>query len=196
MTTMAAYRARGASARERILASAYELFSQHGIRAIGIDAIIKHSGVARMTLYRNFSSKNELVLEFLRERAERWTLDWLQREVNERGVDARERLLAIFDIFAEWFEHEQFEGCAFMNVMLETSDRSSPIRNESVERLAEIRGFLVELAVEARTPDPDDFARKWHILMKGAIVAACEGDRLAAHRAKGLGQLLLDAECR
>src|SRR4051812_2071328 len=85
-----------AAARERILSAAYELFSQHGIRAVGIDAIVARSGVARMTLYRHFGSKQELVLAWLERRDERWTRTWLQAEVRARATDPAERLLAIF----------------------------------------------------------------------------------------------------
>src|SRR5260221_4386148 len=90
------------NARERILEAAYELFSRQGIRAVGIDAIVEQSGVARMTLYRHFASKDALVLAFLERREQRWTKDWLQRAVERRASDPRERLLAIFDVFDAW----------------------------------------------------------------------------------------------
>lgn len=192
-TPMAVYQAPSrAPARDRILASAYELFSHHGVRAIGIDAIIKHSGVARMTLYRNFTSKNELVLAFLRAREQQWTVGWLRTEVERRAETARDRLLEIFDVFDEWFRKDDFEGCSFINVMLETADTTSAIHKASVAHLAEIRRFLRALATEIRVEDPDDFSRKWHLLMKGSIIAAAEGDRKAARRAQAMGRLLLE----
>jgi AcrR family transcriptional regulator len=178
-------------ARERILAAAYELFSRDGIRAVGIDAIIARSGVARMTLYRHFGSKDDLVLAFLERREELWTKDWLQAEVEQRASDPRERLLAIFDVFDEWFRREDFEGCSFINVLLEIADPANPLNRASVAYLARIRGFLERLATEAGIEDADGFARKWHILMKGSIVAAGEGDREAARRAQEIGALLL-----
>src|SRR5207253_10168423 len=100
-------------ARERILDAAYDLFSRRGIRAVGIDAIVEQSGVARMTLYRHFASKDALVLAFLERREQRWTKDWLQRAVEQRASDPRQRLLAIFDVFDDWFHQADFEGCAF-----------------------------------------------------------------------------------
>src|SRR6266540_7429799 len=93
----------GSKARDRILEAAYELFSRQGIRAVGIDAIIERSGVARMTLYRHFASKDDLVLAFLERREQRWTQDWLQAEVQRRSDDPAQRLLAVFDVFDEWF---------------------------------------------------------------------------------------------
>jgi len=178
-------------AKERILAAAYDLFSRHGIRAVGIDAIIEKSGVARMTLYRHFTCKEQLVLAFLEQRARYWVGDWLQAEVMRRDATPRERLLAIFDVFGEWFRVEGFEGCTFINVMLETPNRDDKVRRASVDYLAKIREFLAQLAGEAGIRDRDGFARKWHLLMKGAIVSAAEGDRDAAARAREIGALVL-----
>ena len=184
---------RGGSARERILETAYELFSRRGTRAVGVDTIIAESGVAKMTLYRNFASKDDLILEFLRRRDELWTRAWLQAEVEARAAEPAERMLAVFDVFGEWFVRDDFEGCAFINVMLELDDRDSRVRQACVAHLAAIRGFVRGLAVEAGVPegDADHVAAQWHILMKGSIVAAAEGDTLAAARARELGALLL-----
>lgn len=179
-------------ARERILDAAYELFSRNGIQAVGIDAVITRSGVARQTLYRHFASKQDLVLAFLERREQEWTRRWLQGEVQRRASDATSRLLVIFDVFDDWFRREAFEGCSFINVMLEHPDRSDPIHRAGVSYLASIRRFLEELAREAGVAQAHDFARQWHILMKGSIVAAAEGDREAARRAKRIGTLLLD----
>jgi AcrR family transcriptional regulator len=178
--------------RERILSTAYDLFSRHGIRAVGVDRIIAESGVAKMTLYRNFASKDELILAFLARREERWTRAWLQAEVWERAATPGGRMLAIFDTFGEWFARDDFEGCSFINVMLEVADTGHPVHAASVLHLANIRDFLRELALEAGIDDADGVARQWHILMKGSIVAAAEGDVHAAARARELGSLLLD----
>ena len=179
--------------RDRILDTAYDLFSAHGTRAVGVDRIIAEAGTAKMTLYRNFASKDELILEFLRVRDERWTRAWLQGEVESRAADPAARMLAIFDVFGEWFARGDFEGCSFINVMLELSDREDPGRVASVQHLSVIREFLAGLAAEAGVEDAAGFAHQWHILMKGSIVAAAEGDASAAARAQELGALLLDA---
>jgi len=178
-------------ARARILEAAYELFSRHGIRAVGIDAIIRRSGVARMTLYRNFGSKDELVLAFLERREQRWTKDWLQREAERRAADPGERLLAIFDVFDAWFQREDFEGCSFINVLLETADPGSVLHRASADQLARIRAYVAQLAREAGVDEPERLAHKWHILMKGSIVAAGEGDHEAARRAREVAALVL-----
>jgi AcrR family transcriptional regulator len=181
------------SGRERLSRAAYELFSRNGVRAVGVDAVIAKAGTAKMTLYRNFPSKDDLILDFLRRREVVWTREWLQAESLRRGTTSRERLLAIFDVFAEWFHRPDFEGCSFLTTMLETSDRESPVYRASVAHLATIRGYVTELATGAGIGEPDAFARKWHILMKGAIMAAHTGDVEAAARAREIGVLVLSA---
>jgi AcrR family transcriptional regulator len=178
-------------ARERLLAAAYELFSTRGVQAVGIDTIIQRSGVARQTMYRNFDSKQELVLAFLQRREELWTRDWLQGTVERTAADPGARLLAIFDAFDRWFHEPGFEGCSFINVMLEHPDPEHPVHRACAAHLAEIRRYLGELAHREGIADPDSFARDWHLLMKGSIVAAAEGDLDAAKRARRLGERLL-----
>jgi len=189
--TDAERRASPGSGRERILEAAYPLFSRSGIRAVGVDTIVEAAGVAKMTLYRNFPSKEDLALAFLAVREERWTRAWLWSEVSQRADEPTERLLAIFDVFGEWFARDDFEGCSFINVLLEQDTLDDPVREASVKHLANIRELIQELAEQAGIDDPDAFSRQWHILMKGSIVAAGEGDRDAALRARELGVLLL-----
>jgi AcrR family transcriptional regulator len=184
---------RPAGARERILDAAYELFSRHGIQAVGVDAVITRSGVARQTLYRHFASKEALVLAFLERREELWTKGWLQAEVRRRATEPEAQLLTIFDVFDEWFRRDDFEGCSFINVMLEHPDPTDALNRAGVAYLAGIRAFLEDLARQAGIADAEGFARQWHILMKGSIVAAAEGDRDAARRAKRIGETLLGA---
>ena len=179
------------SGSERIGRAAYELFCARGVREVGVDAVIAHAGTAKMTLYRNFPSKDDLILDFLRRRELLWTQQWLQHESRRRAENPQDQLLAIFDLFSEWFARADFEGCAFLTTMMEINDHDSPVFRASVECLARIRGYLQELAQEAGVADPHRFARQWHVLMKGSIMAAHEGDRDAARVAQELGVLLL-----
>jgi AcrR family transcriptional regulator len=179
------------SGRERVSRAAYELFSREGVRAVGVDAVTARAGTAKMTLYRNFPSKDDLILDFLRRREQLWTRDWLEAESQRRGATPRARLLAIFDVFAEWFGQPDFEGCAFLTTMIEVSDREHPVYQAAVGHLANIRSYIESLAAECGIQDVDSFARKWHILMKGSIMAAHEGDTVAAARAREMGELLL-----
>ncbi|MGH7318687.1 MAG: TetR/AcrR family transcriptional regulator [Candidatus Rokuibacteriota bacterium] len=182
------------NARERILDTAYTLFSRHGVRAVGVDTVVAESGVAKMTLYRHFPSKDDLVLAFLERREELWTRGWVEAETAQRATTPGERLLAIFDIFDEWFHRDDFEGCSFINVLLEIADKEHVVHNAAVKHLATIRAFLRGLAEEVGVRDPDTFSRQWHMLMKGSIVAAGEGDVDAARRAKEVAKLLLAHE--
>jgi AcrR family transcriptional regulator len=144
-----------------------------------------------MTLYRNFPSKDDLILEFLRRREQIWTREWLEAESTRRGETPSARLLAIFDVFAEWFNQPDFEGCSFLTTMIEVNDREHPVHQAAVQHLANIRGYIESLAAEAGISDTGSFARKWHILMKGSIMAAHEGDKAAAASAREMGELLL-----
>jgi AcrR family transcriptional regulator len=183
--------ARLATARERIDRAAYELFSRHGIRAVGIDALIARSGVAKKTLYRHYPSKNDLALAFLRRREELWTRTWLQREIERQGAIPGEKLLAIFDTFDEWFRRPDFEACSFVKVLFEHGERGDPLRDATLRHLDTIRSFVRQLAENADVHDADGFARQWQMLMMGSIVAAYAGDPDAARRAKKIGKLLL-----
>lgn len=178
-------------ARERILDTAYELFSRRGVRAVGVDEVITSAGVAKATLYRHFPSKDDLVLAFLARREQRWTHEWLEAEARRRGATPEEQLLAIFDVFGEWFRRDDFEACAFINVLLEMgADHSAG--KACVGYLEGIRSIVRGLAEEAGLRDPDAFARSLHILMKGSIVSAAEGDVEAAQRGKSMARLLIE----
>ena len=180
-------------ARERILGTAYELFSHRGIHDVGINEVVERSGVAKATLYKHFNSKDELVLAFLERREQIWTYGWVESEARRRGGTPEEQLLAIFDLFDEWFQRDDFEGCSFVNTLLEFGDLDHPVGRASANYLENIRSVVVRsLALEAGLRDPDAFALSWHILMKGSIVQAAEGDRDAAKRAHALGALLIE----
>jgi AcrR family transcriptional regulator len=177
-------------ARERILDTAYELFARSGIRSVGIDEVIARAGVAKATLYRHFASKDDLVVAFLELREQRWTLAWVEAEARRRGSTAEEQLLAIFDLFDEWFHRDDFEACSFINVLLEMGP-AHPAGRASIVHLENIRSVVSRLAEEAGLREPESFARSWHILMKGSIVSATEGDADAARRARAIARLLI-----
>jgi AcrR family transcriptional regulator len=182
---------RPTSARDRILDTSYELFSRRGVRAVGIDELIERAGVAKATLYRHFPSKDDLVVAFLERREERWTVGWVETEARRRASSPDEQLLAIFDAFDEWFRREDFEACSFINVLLELGPQHAA-GSASVQHLENIRSIIRSLAEEAGLRDPGYFAHSWHILMKGSIIAAAEGDVAAAQRAQSMARRLID----
>jgi AcrR family transcriptional regulator len=121
--------------RERVMRAAYDLFSRHGTRIVGVAAVIGEAGVAKMTLYRNFASKDDLILAFLERREVLWTHGWVRAESQRRGDTPAQRLLAIFDLFGEWFARPDFEGCSFVTTLLEVTARDNPVRRASVLHL-------------------------------------------------------------
>lgn len=179
-------------ARERILNTAYELFSRHGIRAVGIDRIVKEAGVAKASLYRHFPSKDDLVLAFLELREQRFTRDWLQAEIERRGRTPRERLLAVFDLFDEWFRADDFHGCSFIGTLLEYAGDGDRVERASVRHLDTIKDLFAGLADEAGLEDPEDAALQLQTLAMGAIVSARRGDVDAARRQRPLARFVLD----
>ncbi len=147
-----------ASARERILNAAYELFSQRGIRAVGTDEVIQRAGVAKATLYRHFATKNDLVLAVLERREQLWTHGLIEAQSELRGNTPEERLLAIFDVMHEWFQsRDGYEGCSFINVLLELGP-DHPAGQASVAHIDHVRDIVRHRAVAAGLHDVEDFA--------------------------------------
>ena len=174
-------------ARERILDTAYELFShaRHPRRGRGRGdrARRRRQGDPLPALPLEGRPRARLP------RAARAALDHgLRRSGGEAAWrDPEERLLAIFDVFDEWFRRDDFEACSFINVLLEMGPDHPPARRAS-RHLENIRSIVRGLAEEAGLRDPESFARSWHILMKGSIVSAAEGDTEAAQRAKSMAR--------
>jgi AcrR family transcriptional regulator len=176
--------------RERLLDAAYDLFAANGVSQVGIDTILAKSGCAKASLYGNFRSKVDLAVAFLDRREAVWTRGWLEAEIKRRAVDPERRLLAIFDVFDGWFRKRNFEGCSFINVLLE-SKTSSPVHHAAAAHLSRIRAIVRALADDASLRNPEKFAQAWHMLMKGSIVSACEGNRNAAREAKRAARFVL-----
>lgn len=173
------------------------MFSRRGIRAVGVDELIDGAGVAKATFYNHFDSKDALGLAFLEERERVWTKGWVEAEARKRGRTPEQRLLAIFDLFDEWFHRGDFEGCSFVNVLLEFGGiRANPLGRAAANHLENIRAIVRSFAREAGFRDPSSFALSWHILMKGSIVQAGEGDLEAAKRAKAIARLLIQQQVR
>jgi AcrR family transcriptional regulator len=182
----------GESARERILRTAYELFSHRGIRAVGTDEVIHRASVAKATLYRHFPTKNDLVLAVLERREELWTHGLIEAQSELRGSTPEEQLLAIFDVMHDWFQlRDGYEGCSFINVLLELG-ADHPAGRASVAHIDNVRDIVRHRAHAAGLTDVEDFAWSWHILMKGAIILAAVGDLDAALRAQKMARTLIE----
>ncbi|MCU1505203.1 MAG: TetR family transcriptional regulator [Microbacteriaceae bacterium] len=178
-------------AHERILAAAYELFSQRGVRDVGVDELIARSGVANATFYRHFPSKELLVLAFLERREQVWTAGTIASKALARDGSTRDQLLAVFDLFDEWFHRGDYAGDPFVNILLEMGPEHS-LGRASIMYLSNERDTIRKHAEHAGLEDPEGLARSLQILMKGAIVGARMGDREAAHCAKEMAGWLID----
>lgn len=156
--------------REAVLTAAAELFHRHGIGATGVDTIIEHAGVAKMTLYNHFGSKAELVAAYLRLRDERWweRIDRLCAEIAE----PRERMLAYFDGYRNSAVADEFRGCPFLNGAAELVDPDHPAYGIIRDHKRANTDRLRSLAEEAGAADPEALA--WHLtlLLDGATAQA------------------------
>jgi AcrR family transcriptional regulator len=176
---------------ERLLETAYELFSVRGVRDVGVDELVERAGVAKATLYRHFFSKDVLILAFLQLREERWTVGWLEKSVREYSGTPEERLLAVFDLFDEWFRDPDYAGCPFIRVLLEMGPEH-PAGAACIEHMKMVRDFLAELATDGGFRDPAELALSLQLLLRGSIIQVSAGDPAAARRARGMAKAVLE----
>ena len=180
-------------ARERIVRTAYELFRAHGFAAVGVDRIVAESNVAKTTLYRHFRSKDELLIAVLERHEEVWT-GWLEREAEAaRGVRGAS-LVALFEALDRWFGHESYEGCLFINCLLETHDRQSPVRVAAITSIQHVHELLRRLAATAGARDAESLAHQLQVVMHGAIISAVERNHDAVEQARMLAFALIERE--
>jgi AcrR family transcriptional regulator len=180
-----------ASARERLLAAANELFYREGVQSVGIDRVIEHAGVAKASLYNCFGSKEGLVRAYLESRHERNSTRILR--VMPRYGTPRERLLGVFDAQDESFHDPDFNGCAFVAASAE-APHGGAVEQASDAYRGWLRGLFVSLAAEAGAPDPETLGRQLHLLYDGSTLSArMDRDRTAAAAARAAAAALLDA---
>ncbi|MDA0306069.1 MAG: TetR/AcrR family transcriptional regulator [Proteobacteria bacterium] len=179
------------SKRDHLVDTALDLFCRHGFHATGIDKILAQSGVAKMTLYKHFKSKDELILATLHRRDEKFRND-LMRDVERKGKTPRERLLAIFDVLGDWFSGRGFTGCTFINASAEYSAPENPIHAAAAEHNRLVSAYILELAKAAGAKDPNALAQGLMLLVEGAIVMAyVAGQKDASEQAKRTAEILL-----
>jgi len=180
-----------ASARDRLLAAADELFYKEGINNVGIDRVIEQAGVAKASLYAHFRSKDELVRAYLETRHEARKARVLERIARHRSP--RERLLAVFDGVAETFAQPGYRGCAFVRANAEMPP-GSVARTVCDTARGWQRELFTTLAREAGARSPEALAQQLVLLYDGAVIAAqMDGDVEAAAAARVLAASLLDA---
>jgi AcrR family transcriptional regulator len=188
---MATATAEKASARERLLLAADELFYEQGVHTVGIDRVIERAGVAKATLYSAFGSKDELIRAYLErrhtERSERMTRELAKVET------PRDKLLAVFDVLGQTFVKTTFRGCAFINASAESRPGGVVEQISDVSR-AWVRTLLTDLAAQAGAPDPEALGRQLAMTYDGAVVSArMDRNPDAAAVAHTVAAILIDA---
>jgi AcrR family transcriptional regulator len=186
------YEAAGGDARERILETAYELFTHYGLAAVGVDRIVAEAGVAKTTLYRHFGSKDGLAVAVLLRHEQLWTRKWLEPEATRLAGAPGGGPAAIFDALDEWFGQADYEGCFFINSLLETRDHASPVREAAIAAIEQVYVVVRRLLEEAGIADADALAQQIQIIMRGCIVAAAEGRLDTAKHGRMAAQRLLE----
>lgn len=155
--------------RERIVAAARELFYRHGIRAVGVDAIAEAAGTNKMTLYRHFDSKDELVAEYLRGLAAEKNGVWTALEAAHAG-DPKAELQAWLVEAARNVSDPMSRGCALANAAVELPEKQHPARCVIEQCKQDSRNKLTALCRRAGAAQPELLADQLFMLFEGALV--------------------------
>ena len=159
------------SPRERILSAASELFYRHGIRAVGVDAVAEAAETNKMTLYRHFSSKDELVAEYLQRLAEKAKASWDRLEANYPGEPSAQLRAWLKDMAAHVASADE-RGCALANAAVELPEKDHPARRVIEAFKTAQRERLVQLCAAASLAEPEMLADELFLLLEGARVTA------------------------
>lgn len=174
---------------QRLLLATEKLIYANGINATGMDAIVSESGVARKTIYRNFSTKEALIAEVLKQRDQRW-MQWFIAATSQVTAP-KTRILACFDALEAWFATPDFNGCAFINAAGECGSTSPLIAAVAQEHKVNLERYLTELALAYGAAEPQKMAAELLLLIEGAItVAKVMGDKQASNTGKQLAERL------
>lgn len=153
----------------RVRAAAAKLFYERGIHAVGVDLIAAEAGVTKKTLYDRFGSKEQIVVEYLAERDERWRA-FLGEHLDAAGPDPASRILAVFDASHAWSVEHSTKGCGMVNAHAEISDPAHPAYAIITGQKAWMLALFTDLARTLAAPDPDRLARTLLLLHEGALV--------------------------
>jgi len=152
-------------ARERILTTAHQLFYRDGIRATGIDSVIERAQVTKVTFYRHFKSKNELILAYLEYRHDRW-MRWFTAALQRHGAT----LKALVPTIAEWFRSPEYRGCAFINGVSEIAPALPQVVEITRRHKADMQKAIAALLPPGR--HRESLARSLALAVDGSIVQA------------------------
>ena len=183
------------SKRDHLIDTAVDLFNSNGFHATGIDTILERAGVARMTLYNHFESKDQLILAALQRRDERFRA-WFVEEVAQASDKPREQLVVLFDVLRRWISGDApgptFCGCTFINAAAEFGDPANPVHRAARTHKHKLRAIIAGIAEAAGARNPDSIAARLHLLIEGAIVTAqVTGEIGAVDHAKDIARMVI-----
>ncbi|MEV4534278.1 TetR/AcrR family transcriptional regulator [Asanoa sp. NPDC049518] len=171
------------SARERLLASADELFYREGVHVVGIDRVIEHAGVAKATLYNTFGSKDELIRAYLQGR---------HKAIEKRIADGltayaspREKIIGVFDIQGGRFTNPEYRGCPFVSATAEALPGAASVSAADDYR-AWVRALFTDLSRQAGAPDPESLGQQLQVIYDGIAVGMRMDHDRTANLAAGL----------
>jgi AcrR family transcriptional regulator len=180
-----------AKTNARILNAAARLFYRKGIRAVSVDEVAAAASVTKVTVYKHYRAKDELLAACLHALDERF-FNWFVHEVESSTDDPYGRLLAVFDVLGQWFGRRDFRGCAFINATVELASPTHPAGEAVMAHKTRCRQYFRALAQEAGIGDADTISDQWMLLTEGAtITALVEGDRAAATKARAGADAIL-----
>jgi AcrR family transcriptional regulator len=184
---------KAAETREHVLQVARDLFYWNGIRATGIDKVAAEAGVAPTTLYRLFSSKDDLVAAYV-EREDRHYREWLTAATEAAGAHPRDRILAIFDALADQVQPDFCRGCAFQMTLAEFPDPAAAAHQHAVAAKAWVRARLGEITDELGVSEPAELADQLALIIEGVYASTqALGPDGPSKQARSLAETLLAA---
>ncbi len=180
------------NARLQLIDTALDLFDRHGFHAVGIDKILSTAGLAKMTLYHHFASKEELIVAVLEKRDTAFRADFAAAIADD--ADGRAKLLAMFDAIEAWTRDPAFRGSLFDKAAAEYGEKEHPVKKAVLSHKAWLFGEVRRAAAATGAADPVKLAAELFLLMEGAVLAAAvTGDRTAVRRAKAAAETLIAA---
>lgn len=160
-----------ATAQQLLLRAAGELFYQEGVRAVGVDAVVERAGVNKMSLYRQFSSKDELVVAYL-EQANDCFFGYFDKSIEQHPGDPVRQIAQYFEDLTERASREGYRGCPFVNVAAEFPDPAHCARQIVARNKAQLIERLTELTTAAGADDPAALADALALLIEGVYAAS------------------------
>ena len=184
------------SARKRIFETASELFYRKGIRAVGVETIAAEADTTKMSLYRNFPSKDELVAEWLRDHDAHFWQTW-DAMSQKYPSEPRRQLRAAFALLARHVADPKARGCPMANAAVELTEKDHPARKVIETHKAKLRTRLAEMCAQMKAREPRLLADQLFLLMEGAqVTSQTLGVGGPARNVARAAEMLIDANLR